>query len=353
MQAPKIKAMREDFSYLALKMLQVLPDAVAAFDSTWRIVFMNDAGRALFQAAPDADLRELLGLTNVITDAVEMVMRSGASMTLYDISIKNKHAHAVAIRPMEAGLYLLAVNLYSAPFKTEWSDKARHALKPAQLMARTLAHEIKNPLAGIQAAAQLLGKLDLKEEDRGLTDLITKEAGRILRLVGKADVFDDVSSTRFKFVNLHEVLRHVMHASRTAFGPGVRIEESYDPSLPDTYGDFDSLVQVVMNLVKNAAESTAGRIRIGTFYDNAAVYHPDSFEKLPLCVEIEDDGPGIGEGMIQRIFDPYFTTKSCGAGLGLCIVSKIMDDHGGRIDVNSVPGKTVFKLSFPLGGKKA
>ena len=94
-----------------------------------------------------------------------------------------------------------------------------------------------------------------------------------------------------------------------------------------------------------------GKIMVRTFYDNSAGLHPDSREKLPLCIEVEDNGAGINAETLQRIFEPFFTTKPNGQGLGLSVVSKIVDDHGGLIEVKSAPGKTVFRMSFPLDKK--
>jgi two-component system nitrogen regulation sensor histidine kinase GlnL len=134
----------------------------------------------------------------------------------------------------------------------------------------------------------------------------------------------------------------------------VKVIPQYDPSLPDIHGHADSLVQALLNIVKNAAEALpaqGGRIVIRTYFDTAAVFHPDSRVKLPICVDIEDNGCGMDVETMERLFEPYRTTKPKGEGLGLSIVSKIVDDHGGAIDVTSVPGKTVFKVSFPRGDR--
>lgn len=364
-KAPAAKAVKRkkaspDSSVFALKMMQALPDAVLAFPWDGKIAFANEAAEALFgQAAKkltDLFLSDIIDTTDPVYDAVGEVVRTGKSVSLYDISIREKYAHRITIRPMEEdGLYLMVINLHSVQLRTEWAYTARQALKPAETMARTLAHEIRNPLAGIQAAAQLLAKAPLGPEDKELAGLITRETDRLARLVDKVDVFGDSARERFKEVNIHEVLGQVTQVARAAFGPEVKIEEKYDPSLPNLHGDFDHLVQAQMNLVKNAAdalEGRKGRIAIRTFYDNAAAHHPDTHERLPICVEVEDDGHGISQDALRRIFEPYFTTRSRGEGLGLSIVSKIVDDHGGAIDVKSEPGRTVVRLSFPAGGQK-
>jgi two-component system nitrogen regulation sensor histidine kinase GlnL len=355
MKKEQIEKLNRYSSFFALKMMEALPDAVLVFEKDLQIVFANEAAEILFKrekSLADLKVSDLAGGASAVLESIHLSIKDGKPVTLYDVTLNDKSADRVTIRPLEeSGLYMMVIHLHSMELKSEWSSKARHALRPAQMMARTLAHEIKNPLAGIQAAAQLLARLDLKADDKELANLIVRESDRILRLVKKVDVFGETANADFKAVNIHEVLGHATQAARTAFGPGIEIKEEYDPSLPDLQGDFDQLMQVEMNLIKNAAEALPnkkGKISIRTFYDNRAGYHPESREKLPLCIEIEDNGEGIDADTLRRIFEPFFTTKPQGEGLGLSIVSKIVDDHGGLIDVNSAPGKTVFRLSFPL-----
>ena len=133
------------------------------------------------------------------------------------------------------------------------------------------------------------------------------------------------------------------------------IVEDYDPSLPPTAGDADQLVQVFLNLIRNAAEAApqGGTIRIHSFYDlSLRLRRPDgSGAAVPLQVEIIDDGPGIREDLAADIFDPFVSGRENGTGLGLALVSKILADHGGWISVDSVPGRTVFRVSLPVAPK--
>lgn len=330
-------------SVTADAMLDALPQAVIVFDANYRITRLNTSGLML-GLLQGADIRDALtdpAAAQALKDA-----GAGKSVSLYDTTLCNAQAQQIAFVPLGGGAVMLSAHLYSRHIHSEWTKKARHALKPAQMMARTLAHEIKNPLTGIQAAAQLLSRLKLEKDDMDLLSLISAEAARILRLVQKVDFFGD-SAAAHNAVNIHEIITRATGTVRAAF-PDVAISEEFDPSLPDIRGDIDLLTQAVLNVVKNAAEAQARTIRIRTYYDTAAAYHPEHHRKLPLCLSVEDDGTGMDADTRQHMFDPYFTTKPSGEGLGLAIVSKIIDDHGGSIDVDSRAGRTVFKISFPM-----
>ena len=258
MKLKEVETLNKHSSLFALKMMQALPDAILAFESAENIIFANEAAQMLFHAneksLTSTTMSALLGSANIIHESVATVIREGKCLNLHDVEIFDRYAHRITLQPLEgSGFFLMVVTLHSIQLKTEWANKARLSLKPAEMMARTLAHEIKNPLAGIQAAAQLLAKLELKTDDRELVALISSESERILRLVQKVDVFGEASPESFKSVNIHEVLGQVTQVAKTTYGPEVEIEEAYDPSLPDLQGDFDRLMQAKLNLVKNAA----------------------------------------------------------------------------------------------------
>lgn len=331
-------------SVTAHAILDALPEAVIVYDSNYRITGINTAARML-GLLQGADIRDALtdpAAAQALKDA-----GAGKSVSLYDATIRDAQAQQITFVPMSQGAVMLSAHLYSRNIHSEWTKKARHALKPAQMMARTLAHEIKNPLTGIQAAAQLLSRLKLEKDDKDLLGLITAETSRILRLVQKVDFFGDNAGVARESVNIHEIISRATGTVRAAH-PDVTLIEEFDPSLPDIQGDIDLLTQAVLNVVKNAAEARAKTIRIRTYYDTAAAYHPEHHRKLPLCLSVEDDGTGMDAETLQHMFEPYFTTKPSGEGLGLAIVSKIIDDHGGSIDVDSRAGRTIFKISFPM-----
>ncbi|WP_435258975.1 two-component system sensor histidine kinase NtrB [Thioclava sp. FR2] len=235
------------------------------------------------------------------------------------------------------------------------SMSVKSAAKSAIGMAEMLAHEIKNPLAGISGAAQLLS-MGLNAEDRELTDLIVEETRRIVKLLEQVEQFGNVRPPERRAVNIHDALDRARKSAMVGFAAHMQIIEDYDPSLPPTYADPDQLMQVFLNLIKNAAEAcktTGTTIRLRTFYDLSLRLRRKLGKPsvLPLNVEIIDDGPGIAPEIAADIFEPFVSGRENGTGLGLALVSKIISDHEGWIQVDSVPGRTVFRVSLPVAPK--
>ncbi len=232
---------------------------------------------------------------------------------------------------------------------------SKSAAKSAVGMAEMLAHEIKNPLAGITGAAQLIS-MNATGEDRELTDLIVGETRRILKLLEQVEEFGNLRPPDRRAVNIHDVLDRARKSAMVGFAAHMTIEDDYDPSLPATWGDPDQLQQVFLNLLKNAAEAckSGGTLKIRTFYElTLKVRRKDgSRGSVPLQIEIIDDGPGLPQPIAQDIFEPFVSGKENGTGLGLALVSKIIADHDGWIAVESVPGRTVFRISLPIAPKE-
>ena len=218
-------------------------------------------------------------------------------------------------------------------------------------MAEMLAHEIKNPLAGITGAAQLLS-LSLPPKDHEMTDLIVKESKRIVALLDQVEQFGDVTPPSCAAVNIHDVLDQAVRSATFGFAGDIQISKNYDPSLPHVWADADQMVQVFLNLIKNACEALGdkGQISLRTFYDpNLRLLLPDSFgQRLPLHVDIADNGPGLPEAIAKHVFDPFVSSKSNGKGLGLALVSKIVTQHNAWVSVASRPGQTSFTISLPV-----
>ncbi len=230
------------------------------------------------------------------------------------------------------------------------SHSVKSAAKSAIGMAEMLAHEIKNPLAGITGAAQLLS-MNLNAEDLELTDLIVEESRRIVKLLEQVEQFGNLSPPDFQPVNLHDVMDRARRSALLGFAANMTIVEDYDPSLPAANADPDQLQQVVLNLLKNASEAAGtagGKIRLRSFYEHSfRLRRSDgSGHSLPLQIEIIDDGPGLPDNIKDDIFDPFVSGRENGTGLGLALVSKIISDHNGWISVSSVPGRTAFRLSL-------
>jgi two-component system, NtrC family, nitrogen regulation sensor histidine kinase GlnL len=229
----------------------------------------------------------------------------------------------------------------------------RGAARSVTGLASMLAHEIKNPLSGIRGAAQLL-ETGLNDDDRALTRLITDETDRIVSLVDRMEVFSDERPIEREAVNIHVVLDHVKAIAKNGFAGHIKFHEDYDPSLPYVFANRDQLVQIFLNLVKNAAESIGanepGEITLSTaFRPGIRLSVPGMRNRvsLPLEFTVQDTGPGVSPDIMPHLFDPFVTTKPNGSGLGLALVAKIVGDHGGVIECDSVPRKTTFRILMP------
>ncbi|MEY1555417.1 nitrogen regulation protein NR(II) [Yoonia sp. R2331] len=231
------------------------------------------------------------------------------------------------------------------------NGQTHKAARSAIGMAEMLAHEIKNPLAGITGAAQLLS-MGLSAEDQELTDLIVAESRRIVKLLEQVEQFGNLRPPQREAVNIHDVLDRARQSAAVGFGAHMYFIVDYDPSLPRAMVDDDQLLQVFLNLLKNASEagSEGGTIRLHTFYDPSlrVRQHDGTQARLPLQIEIIDDGPGLPPDIAADIFEPFVSGRENGTGLGLALVSKLIHDGGGWISVDSVPGKTAFRVSLPL-----
>ncbi|MCX7888248.1 MAG: ATP-binding protein [Rhodobacteraceae bacterium] len=315
--------------------------------------FFNLSERALCRTPLSGRLAAGVDLANVLA----RVRANRSDLFVNDVGVIASGGRQVRCSLMAApvdggdGAVMLLVQPADNAERLGLGRQPRAAARSAVGMAEMLAHEIKNPLAGIAGAAQLLS-MSLRAEDRELTDLIVAETRRIVKLLDQVDQFGKLRPPERRAVNIHNLLDRARRSAELGFAAHMHFVEDYDPSLPLSCGDADQLLQVFLNILKNAAQAAGkdgGTIRLRTFYDVALrLRRPDGTEQpLPLQVEIADDGPGIPEAIAGQIFEPFVSGRENGTGLGLALVSRILADHGAWISVESAPGRTVFRVSLP------
>ena len=293
-----------------------------------------------------------------VLDVVAQARRDGIPIVQYNVMVawqnmqpRLHNAHAVPLQDQPDSVLIL-LHPQGMAERMDRSLNHRSAARSVTGMAAMLAHEIRNPLAGISGAAQLL-EMGLQGDDLELTRLIRSESERIGNLVDRMEQFGDLRPAVRQAVNLHDVLERARRAAQAGFAAHLRINEQYDPSLPPAAGDPDQLLQVFQNLLKNAAEAvsgTGGAISINTSYrPGVKMIRPGgSSESLPLLASVTDNGPGIPDSLVHDIFDPFVSSKINGTGLGLSLVSKLVSDHGGVVECDSVPGRTSFLVRLPV-----
>ena len=244
-----------------------------------------------------------------------------------------------------------------AHFAGRWNEREGSTLS-AIGAAAMLAHEIKNPLSGIRGAAQLLeGSADA--ENRSLTSLILQEVDRVTALIDRMEGFTDTRALELAPQNIHAILGHARAVALRGFASHLVVRELYDPSLPPVLGNRDALVQIFINLMKNAAEAMT--LNGGTTITLTTAYrhgistlkaHGETRMSLPIEICVIDDGPGAPPEIAHHLFDPFVTTKRTGSGLGLALVDKLIADQGGIIEYlrEQSPPQTVFRLLMPRAG---
>jgi two-component system, NtrC family, nitrogen regulation sensor histidine kinase GlnL len=347
----------------AAAILGALPDPVIVIDRGGRICFVNPAAEQFLGSGAAAlrgsALADLVAPHSPVLSLVDSVRRIGNTISEYDVLLDGPRlgSRLVTIQgaPTSEGADMLVLTLHerSMPEKLDRQLVHRSAARSITAMAAMLGHEVKNPLSGIRGAAQLLEQ-DADSAGRELTRLICAEVDRIVALVDRMESFSDYRPIEREALNIHEVLGRVRKAAQSGFARHVRLVEEYDPSLPHVHGNRDLLVQAFLNLVKNAAEAlpgSTGEIVLTTAYRlglRLAGPGGEGRRHLPLMVSVTDNGSGIPEDLRPYLFDPFVTSKRNGTGLGLAMVAKVIGDHGGVIEFDSQPGRTVFRVFLPV-----
>ena len=344
--------------------LNALPHPVVVIGSDAKIVEANVAAEDFFDMSMTMlrrySLRDLVPFGSPLLALIEQIRQHGGAVNEYKVDLgtpRNPGERTVDLHvapvPERPGHVVIMLQQRTIADKMDRQLTHRGAARSVIALAAMLAHEIKNPLSGIRGAAQLLEQ-SANDEDRVLTRLICDEADRIVKLVDRMEVFGDERPVEREPVNIHVVLDHVRRLAQSGFARHIRFVEDYDPSLPPVLANRDQLIQVFLNLVKNASEALGGQadaeIQLTTaFRPGVRLSLPGSKTRVSLPLEfcVKDNGPGVSEDLMPHLFDPFVTTKPTGSGLGLALAAKIVGDHGGIIECELQPRRTIFRILMP------
>ena len=332
--------------------LEHLQTAVMLLDAQNRVLFLNPAAEDLLGIAGDhatnALARELR--TSGLSALVDRASQEQRALSAQDIEWQDAGRVQwldVQVTALSGGASLL--ELHDAGLRRRaQEDHLRHDRQAlSRRVVRQLAHEIRNPLAGLRGAAQLLGRDEPDPARRELTDIICREADRLHALVD--ELLAPAGPARMTRANVHQPVDRLHALLSGEADDGVAVERDYDPSLPELDLDVNQLFQALLNLGRNALQSGSDRIVLRTRAARRATWD-GALHRLAVAIDIADNGRGVPADLAESLFFPLVTGRPEGSGLGLAIAQEIADRHGGRIEFDSEPGNTVFRLLLPVPG---
>jgi two-component system, NtrC family, nitrogen regulation sensor histidine kinase GlnL len=349
----------------ASSILDSLTTAVMTFDRELRLTAVNPAGEMIFAMSSKKmlghRLSEFSNRSGTLQHTFEDALATGQPITVRGISVDLPGDRSLTLdctatplvdgtsetRSGEASALLVELTQVDRWLRLSRDESLLDRQAANRAVMRGLAHEIKNPLGGLRGAAQLLERELSSQDLKEYTQVIMREADRLRNLVDRMVGTHEPLARRT--VNLHTVLEHVRLLMLAETPAGLSIERDYDPSLPEFQGDFDQLIQAVLNIVRNAAQALEGRgtIILRTRVDRGLTIGQRRY-RLALRAEIEDNGPGVPTELLEHVFYPMVTGRADGSGLGLAIAQDIITQHRGLIECDSRPGRTVFTLYLPL-----
>lgn len=340
----------------------MLLTAVVVVGDDLKIRYMNPAAESLFgTSAARAEGHSIDDLVyddgHNIFGVLGDIYASGLTLTRRAAEFRTRHGQEVTADltiSLDPIMECLVIELQpiSRLVRINRDDRARSSFKTSRELIRGLAHEVKNPLGGLRGAAQLLERELGDPEQREYTRIIIQEADRLTELVDR--LLGPNREPRTGSFNIHRILEHVIRLVEVEFPDQIHFERDYDPSLPELFGDEDQIIQALLNMVRNAAQSLGDsphtpaptitlRTRVVRTFTIAGVKH-----RMVARIDIIDNGPGIAENMIEEIFYPMISTRADGSGLGLAITQAVIGHHGGIIECESQPGQTCFSVFLPL-----
>ncbi len=357
----KLKISRETADFSLSAAFDALPDPLLVLTADGSVLEVNHAAQSLFGTGRGALVGQGLGAffapDSPVLSLFARSVATGSSLSDAGVDVRLKSGqrrrrtgiHVTPFAHEGAGRWLMVLREQLIADEIRSQRDRRHRLDSYETMAAMLSHEIKNPLSGIAGAAQLLED-GADEDGRELLELIREEAHRIGRLADRIELLSGARPKSVAPVNIHEVLDHVHRVASAGFAQNVEITSDYDPSLPPVPGERDLLLQALLNLVKNAAEAVprnGGKIVLRTFYNGGSGFSGGDMARLPVGVAVEDNGAGISDEIAERLFDPFFSTKHDGTGLGLSLTARIVEDHNGAMRLETGPGETRFVVLLP------